>query len=116
MHERQTGATRGEAAVNGRKMHVDGKVSMTLALDQKKYGDELIAQVYAKEFRVENRKDDSWVRVQVFLGPADLDAATMLERLARDIRRRVERASPASSGSASGPRRAPRTPRSPGSE
>lgn len=91
MYEGDT-AGRGEAAIGSRKVHLDGRASLTLALNQTRYGDELIAQVFtAAEPRVADRRAAGWNRLQIFLGPADLEAATMLERLAADIRVHLRR-------------------------
>ena len=89
MFERATPNSRGGAEVGPRKAFVDGSVALTLALGQRKYGDELIAQVYARSFRVEDRVADAWNRIQVYLGPADAQTAAMLERLAAEIRERL---------------------------
>lgn len=89
MWERKQDDTRGEAAYNNSKFHLDGTVSLTLALDQKKYGDELIAQVYGKVGEVKPRRASNYQRVQVYLGQADLETAEALEEIARNIRERV---------------------------
>jgi hypothetical protein len=88
MWERSGGNIRGEAAHNGRKLHLDGRCAMTLAVGQYKYGDELIAQIYgpANLARVAARRADNYSRIQVYLGPADLQTATILEDIARSIR------------------------------
>lgn len=90
MYERQTTETRAEVAdMHGTKWHLDGPTSLTLALDQRKYGDELIAQVWTKgDFVGHLRKSDEYTRVQIFLGPADLDTAETLEGIAEEIRKR----------------------------
>jgi len=90
MQERRGDGIRGEVAVAGRKLHADGVGALTLAWDQHRYGDELIAQLFTKEpYRVIARRADGWTRVQIFLGPADLATAMMLENIARDIRARL---------------------------
>lgn len=90
MHELLTENTRGEAARGSKKLHVSGFASLTLALNQHKYGDELIAQVFSQgEGFVTDRRADGWTRVQVFLGPADIGAAEMLEAVAKEIRARA---------------------------
>jgi len=87
MWERRVANGRGEATHQERKLHIDGPVSLTVAEGQHRYGDELIAQVYSKDLgRVEKRRADGYQRVQVFLGPADLATAEMLEDVARRIR------------------------------
>ena len=87
----EDGRAGGECSVKDRKVMLRGKVSMTLAFGQEKYGDELIAQVYTDDRpRVEPRRSSEWSRVQVYLGPADLETATALEILARRIRDRLE--------------------------
>ena len=87
MWERQAENCRGEAAYNDSKLHLDGKVSMTIAQNQHKYGDELIAQVFTSGAgKVLERRADGYNRIQVYLGPADLDTAQMLEDLAKQIR------------------------------
>lgn len=87
MWERQGRETRGEAAYNARKLHLDGRVSLTLATNQYKYGDELIAQVYSKEKgRVLDRQADGYGRIQVYLGTADLETAEMLIQIANQIK------------------------------
>jgi len=93
MHERRGDQVRAEVAVGGRKLHADGTVSLTLALDQHKYGDELIAQLFTKDaHRVAERRADGWTRVQIYLGQADEQTAAMLDLLARQIRLRLQAA------------------------
>jgi len=93
MHERRGGQVRAEVAAGPRKLHADGVASLTLALDQYKYGDELIAQLFTKDVhRVEDRRADGWTRVQIFLGTADEQTAAMLDLLARQIRWKLRRA------------------------
>jgi hypothetical protein len=92
MEERAGGQVRAEVAVGERKLHADGVASLTLALDQHRYGDELIAQLFTRSpHRTADRRADGWTRVQVYLGSADADTAEMLERLAWRIRRRLAR-------------------------
>ena len=87
MWERDIENGRGEAAYNHKKLHLDGTVSLTLATNQWKYGDELIAQVFSKENGVvRQRRADGYQRIQVYLGKADLETATMLEEIASNIR------------------------------
>ena len=90
MHERHGANTRAEVAMRGRKAYLDARVALTLALDQRVYGDELIAQVFTRAPpRVEPaRRSEAWNRVQIFLGGADLDTAAALEAIAADIRTR----------------------------
>lgn len=90
MLERQGPTTRGEVTVGQQKIHLDGTCSLTLALNQTKYGDELIAQMYSEgEPRILERRSARWQRVQIYLGPADLGTAAVLERLAQVIRKRA---------------------------
>lgn len=92
MHERKGRETRAEVAIGARKAYLDARVSLTLALDQYRYGDELIAQLFtrnAPRIKVE-RHSDEWNRVQIFLGTADIATAEMLEGIAREIRARAE--------------------------
>jgi hypothetical protein len=90
MYERTGYNVRGEVASGPRKEHFDGTSSLTLALDQHKYGDELIAQLYTTQTpRVLERRADGWSRVQVYLGPADLATARVLEEIAGEIRARI---------------------------
>lgn len=90
MQERRGDNVRAEVAAGSRKLHVDGTASLTLALDQYKYGDELIAQLFTRTpHRVLERRADGWTRVQIYLGAADEGTAQMLERLAAEIRRRA---------------------------
>ena len=87
MWEREAANCRGEAAYNKSKLHLDGKVSLTLAETQYKYGDELIAQVFTADTGViRERRAEKYNRIQVYLGPADLDTAQMLEDIAKQIR------------------------------
>ena len=89
MHERQSKNTRGEVAYGDSKLHLDGAVSLTLAFDQWKYGDELIAQIFTTEDgRVITRRADKYNRIQIYLGPADINTALCLETIAQEIRRR----------------------------
>lgn len=91
MMERSAPNVRAEVATSDRKVHVEGRAALTLALDQWKYGDELIAQMYTREEpRVLERRADGWTRVQIFLGRADLATAGMLEALAAEIRKRQD--------------------------
>lgn len=78
---------RGEYAVGPYKFHVEGTASLTVAQGQHKYGNELIAQLYTRtEPQVLDRRADGWTRVQVYLGPADLETADVLEGIAQTIR------------------------------
>lgn len=93
MFERGGRNVRAEVTAGERKLHADGTASLTLALDQHKYGDELIAQLFTREpCRVLDRRADGWTRVQVYLGPADEQTALMLETLAACIRQRTDHA------------------------
>lgn len=92
MYERHTENTRGEAAINARKVHVSAKASLTLALGQHKYGDEIIAQIYTKnpaDVVLRDRRADGYARVQVYLGPVDAELLKMLEQLTAEVRRIV---------------------------
>lgn len=87
MQERNAGNVRAEVALTHRKLHANGTAALTLALGQWKYGDELIAQLFTRETpKIMDRQADGWIRVQIYLGTADLDTAAMLERIAADIR------------------------------
>jgi len=90
MHEREGKDTRAEVAKGFDKMHLDGRVSLTLALGQWKYGNELIAQIFTREgFKTLPRRADGYNRVQIFLGPADLETAECLEGIAQEIRKNL---------------------------
>jgi hypothetical protein len=90
MFERTWNNVRGEVASGAKKMHLDGVASLTLALDQHKYGDEFIAQLYTTTpAREMERRADGWSRCQVYFGPADLETAQVLEDIAGEIRARV---------------------------
>ncbi len=82
---------RSEYAVGSDKAFLDGVPSLTIALDQYKYGDELLVNVYTDELpRVVERNPSPWNRLQVYLGPADdVRVAEMLEDVARLIRQRA---------------------------
>lgn len=82
---------RSEYAVGSDKSFLDGVPSLTVALDQYKYGDELLVNVYTgAEPRVVERNPSPWNRLQVYLGPADdVRVAEMLEDVARLIRQRA---------------------------
>ena len=87
MWERDIKNGRGESAYNNKKLHLDGTVSLTLAINQWKYGDELIAQVFSKDQGlVKERRSDGYNRIQVYLGKADISTAEMLEEIAINIR------------------------------
>ncbi len=86
MWEREMKDCRGEAAAGEKKFHLDGKVSLTLALNQHKYGDELIAQCFGQGGESKPRRASSYSRVQVYLGKADLETAQALEEIAKAIR------------------------------
>ena len=86
MWEREMKNCRGEAAYEDKKFHLDGKVSLTLAQNQYKYGDELIAQVYGNAGIFRERRASNYCRVQVYLGKADLETAKALEDIAKAIR------------------------------
>lgn len=90
MQERRGANIRAEVAAGPRKLHADGTASLTLAFDQWKHGDELIAQLFTQEpHRTAERRADGWTRVQIYLGPADEETAAVLEAIAADIRARV---------------------------
>ena len=86
MWEHRMPDTRGEAAYGASKFHLDGKVALTLARNQRKYGDELIAQVYGPAGNFLLRRASNYSRVQVYLGKADLETALALEQIAGSIR------------------------------
>jgi len=90
MWERFMENCRGETAYRDRKMHLDGKVSLTIAQGQTKYGDELIAQVYGSEAKILERRASGYNRIQVFLGTIDESTAKMLEQAALTIRNILE--------------------------
>ena len=78
---------RGEAAYSDKKYHLDGKTGITIAKNQWKYGNELIAQVYSKDGgKVFDRRANGYNRIQIYLGRADLQMAEMLESVAQKIR------------------------------
>ena len=87
MWERYMEDCRGEAAYNTKKLHLDGKVSLTIAQGQHKYGDELIAQVYGVGGEFKPRRAITHNRIQVYLGKIDESTATMLEEMAQTIRK-----------------------------
>ena len=88
MWERDGEQVRGEWSGQGVKSLVDGRCSLTLATNQHKYGNELIAQIYTRELPcVKERQADGYTRVQVYLGQADLSTANALEQIAQEIRR-----------------------------
>ena len=87
MWERAGDNVRGEFSSGPQKMLVDGRASLTLATNQYKYGNEVIAQLYTREQpRIHTRHNDDWTRTQIYLGPADLNTAQILEDMARRIR------------------------------
>jgi hypothetical protein len=87
MWEREAKDCRGESAHENQKLHLDGMVSLTLAQNQYKYGDELIAQVFSKDSGiVRERRANGYNRIQVYLGQANLETAEMLEAVAKTIR------------------------------
>lgn len=86
MWERFMEDCRGEAAYNTKKLHLDGKVSLTIAQGQHKYGDELIAQVYGVGGEFKPRRATTHNRIQVYLGKIDENTAEMLEDMAKTIR------------------------------
>ena len=86
MWERYMEDCRGEEAYNTKKLHLDGKVSLTIAQGQHKYGDELIAQVYGVGGEFKPRRAATHNRIQVYLGKIDESTASMLEEMAQTIR------------------------------
>ena len=90
MWERSMKDCRGEAAFEKDKFHLDGKVSLTLALNQNKYGDELIAQCFGQSGSIKPRRASRYCRVQVYLGKADLATAETLEEIAKKIREKEQ--------------------------
>jgi hypothetical protein len=86
MHERGDVNVRAEVAVKARKVHVEGVASVTLALNQYKYGNEIIFQLFTRENpEVFDRRADGWTRIQVYGGQADRDTVAMLRSCADDI-------------------------------
>jgi len=90
MWETDGDQVRGEFSSGPAKALVDGRGSLTLALDQYKYGDELIAQLFtaSNEPVMHERHSDGYTRTQVYLGTADLETAAVLEQIAATIRER----------------------------
>jgi len=87
MWERLIENGRGEASYDDKKYHLDGKVGITIAKDQWKYGNELIAQVYSKDNgKLFKRRANGYNRIQIYLGKADLNTAETLEMIAKKIR------------------------------
>lgn len=87
MWERFADNCRGESALGTKKLHLDGKVSLTIAQGQHKYGDELIAQVYSEEqVKIYDRRASGYNRVQIYFGKIDEATAEMLEKVALTIR------------------------------
>jgi hypothetical protein len=87
MWERAGEQIRGEWSGQGKKALVDGRCSLTVATNQYKYGNELIAQIYTKNMPVvTERQADNYTRVQIYLGEADLETAKALEQMANLIR------------------------------
>lgn len=76
---------RGEAAHEDSKLHIDGVASLTLAENQYRYGDELIAQLYGANVRVLARRAANHSRVQIFLGQANAETAAVLREIAGRI-------------------------------
>lgn len=89
MWERSMENCRGEVAYKTKKLHLDGRVSLTIAQNQHKYGDELIAQVYGTAVEVKERRADKYNRIQIYLGQADEHTAEALEQIARTIRHMI---------------------------
>lgn len=96
MWERSGVNVRGEGAHGQRKVLVNGRASLTLALNQYKYGDELIAQVFSQASNavVRERRSDGYSRVQIYLGTADEETARTLESIAAAIRERLRGETP----------------------
>ena len=91
MHERWGDNIRAEAAISTHKLHALGCSSLTLAWDQYKFGNELIAQLYTNgPIQTLPRQANGWTRVQIFLGQADLHTAETLEAIAAEIRQRLQ--------------------------
>jgi len=86
MWERTMENCRGEAAFDTKKLHLEGKVSLTLAENQHKYGNELIAQIFGTGVEIKDRRDPKYNRIQVYLGQFDEKTAVMLEDMAKTIR------------------------------
>jgi len=59
---------RGEAVLGNKKLHLTGLPSLTKAIGQYKYGDEVIIQVYNKSGSVIEREriNENYDRIQIF--------------------------------------------------
>jgi|APGre2960657404_1045060.scaffolds.fasta_scaffold337562_1 hypothetical protein len=91
MYERKAKNVRSEIAFNGKKALTDGTVSLTLAFDQYKYGDEIIFQLFTREApQFYDRRADGWTRMQIYGGKADRNTAEMLMNVANDILERLK--------------------------
>jgi hypothetical protein len=90
MYERKAVNVRSEIAFNGKKALTDGTVSLTLAFDQYKYGNEIIFQLFTKEApKFYDRRADGWTRMQIYGGKADINTAKMLISVANDILEKI---------------------------
>ncbi len=72
-----------EYAVGLDKWHLSGKLSITIAKNQYKFGDELIIQVYSKDKAVrKDRVNSNYNRIQVFMKIPEFEemAKRFLER------------------------------------
>jgi hypothetical protein len=86
MHERRGRNVRAEVTTGDKKIHTEGAVSLTLALNQYKYGDEIIFQLFTREApRILERRADGWTRAQIYGGPADMTTVAMLRSCADDL-------------------------------
>ena len=76
---------RGESADLDGKKHLDGKGSITLALNQYKYGDEVIFQVYADPGSMIKKKrvNSNYDRIQIFIKKSIF--MYMLEEINKEI-------------------------------
>lgn len=94
MYERGAPNVRAEVTVKNRKVHVTGLASLTLALNQHKYGDEIIFQIFTRDQpEVLERRADGWTRTQIYGGQADIETVKMLLSVAKDIMDKIERGS-----------------------
>lgn len=59
---------RGEAVLGNKKLHLTGIPSLTKAIGQYKYGDEVIVQIYNKSGSVieKERLNENYDRIQIF--------------------------------------------------
>lgn len=95
MYERDAENVRSEIAFNGKKALTDGTVSLTLAFNQYKYGDEIIFQLFTRNAPTfYERRADGWTRTQIYGGKADIATARMLISAANDILKKLSKKDP----------------------